>query len=689
LARKRKKKSRSGRLERRGASKAGTPAAKSASDPETAPEISAPPPLQQIPAETTSAEPNDAPSAQSPPEGVPGGGGEPLERMPASALAVTLPDVSEAEIEASGELWKSHRRQPEPELPAVEVHPENPDAAPVVSGVIQGFTAVADPKARASSTLTVDFGATGEPSIQIEQTYEQDTHKLLDPEDPGATAARVPTSPGRIPAPFNGDTDEVKTQPTFEEPHTAEVVPVAEVLPSAEVVPVAEELPSAEVDDVSDDESLPVYAVAQADQPLVEVPEEAPKEVPKGPDPVSDAVPPAALDPKPKEQEAPASFQPAGFVTTTPKESAPAEETAEREPPKVAGVPTLSLPSRTTPQEPTPTPPGAPATAVAGIVTGVIGGAIVVTPSLNQQQDAGLPLTASGSIIIDPDLLVAEQAATEEAAAEEAAAQKAAAEEAAAEEAAAEEAAAEEAAAQKAAAEEAAAEKAAAEKTAAEKTAAEETAAEEAATEKAAAEEAAAEEAAAEEAAAEKAAAEKAAAEKAAAEEAATEKAAAEEAAAEEAAAEKAAAEKATAEEAAAEKTAAEKTASPGNSMAASIRYELSESFEPAAQQKTPDAPRSRPPAVARPKPPAPISKANAFSDLEIAFFEQDLQKVEEVDTFDDLVADLPDPETPWGILFGKPKGKPKAKASKRPEPNLQAADDRPKMIPRPPKKRK
>ena len=33
-----------------------------------------------------------------------------------------------------------------------------------------------------------------------------------------------------------------------------------------------------------------------------------------------------------------------------------------------------------------------------------------------------------------------------------------------------------------------------------------------------------------------------------------------------------------------------------------------------------------------------------AFSEMEMAFFEQDLQKVEEVDTFEDLVQDEPAP---------------------------------------------
>jgi hypothetical protein len=87
-----------------------------------------------------------------------------------------------------------------------------------------------------------------------------------------------------------------------------------------------------------------------------------------------------------------------------------------------------------------------------------------------------------------------------------------------------------------------------------------------------------------------------------------------------------------------------------------------------------------------RPPTPTPIAKKDAFSDLEIAFFEQDLHKVEEVDTFEDLVADLPAPETPWGRLFGKPKGRPR----KRPEVTRRAAaDDKPKQLPRPPNKRK
>ncbi len=147
-------------------------------------------------------------------------------------------------------------------------------------------------------------------------------------------------------------------------------------------------------------------------------------------------------------------------------------------------------------------------------------------------------------------------------------------------------------------------------------------------------------------------------------------------------------ADKAAADKAATQNPGGDQASSLGSSMAASVRYELRETFE-STGHKTPDSPKPHPPAVARPKLPPPMKKVDAFSDLEIAFFEQDLQKVEEVDTFDDLVADMPEPETPWGILFGKPKGKPKAKAMKRPEPQIQAANDKPKSIPRPPKKRK
>jgi len=91
--------------------------------------------------------------------------------------------------------------------------------------------------------------------------------------------------------------------------------------------------------------------------------------------------------------------------------------------------------------------------------------------------------------------------------------------------------------------------------------------------------------------------------------------------------------------------------------------------------------PAARPEFVKAPAaaPPPPIAAKDAFSDLEMAFFEEDLQKVEEVDTFEDLVADEPEPEGPWGRLFGRPK-----------KPTNGSEDEKPsKTLPRPPDKRK
>jgi len=602
----------------------------------------------------------------------------------------------------------------------VEFHPENPDAAPVVSGVIQGFIPPEDPAARASSALAVEFGAQGEPSIQIEATYELDTKNLLDgisdrathPQAPEVPEAEIPEdtatsseseTPVLVPGPFNGNTDPVSGQPDFA-PSDAD-----SQLPSAEV------LPSADVDDVSEGESLPVYAVDQADTPLVEVSEEDeeepkptkrasvmeellqpetrtgndgiavvhPSPFPPARDPyvqdsgtpTSDAGTHSAPEREPKVRVALGSFQPAAFVSTARRDPSPDDPTAETVKPKLAEVPPLIMPPEVKTQTSGAVPAGGPddpavqasgalgrtepakepTATTTGVVSGIIGGSLVTSPVLQQQQDAREPLTASGSIIIDPELLAAEQASLERAAAEKAAAEKAAAQEAAEQQAAIEK------VAQEAAAQEAA-EKAAAQGAAA---------AQFAASERAAMEQAAAEQAAAEQAAA---------ALFATAEQAAAEKAIAEQAAAEQAAPEK----PGVAKRRSKLKLGGGDVASPlGKALAATVRYELSE--EPPAPQKT--KPRStRPAAPTPPRLPKPRSKSGAFSDLEIAFFEQDLQKVEEVDTFDDLVADLPAPETPWGLLFGKPKGNPK----KKPEPNRRAvADDKPKKTPRPPHKRK
>lgn len=121
----------------------------------------------------------------------------------------------------------------------------------------------------------------------------------------------------------------------------------------------------------------------------------------------------------------------------------------------------------------------------------------------------------------------------------------------------------------------------------------------------------------------------------------------------------------------------------------AALRFELSEPDAPAGAPATApeegEAESFEKPAQQQPPPPvqraAPAARAgavrsgasgSAFSDLEMAFFEQDLQKVEEVDTFEDLVQDLPEPETPWGRFFGrsKPAGKKKpSKPTRRPRP--------------------
>lgn len=132
--------------------------------------------------------------------------------------------------------------------------------------------------------------------------------------------------------------------------------------------------------------------------------------------------------------------------------------------------------------------------------------------------------------------------------------------------------------------------------------------------------------------------------------------------------------------------------------MAETIRFELGQpapstptaSSTPKTAPKTP-AERPSPASKAAPqahfakspdKPmatPAPVATKDAFSDLEIAFFEQDLQKVEEVDTFEDLVQGEPEPNGRWGRIFTRGK--------KEPEPD--ATSDKSKKLPRAPNKRK
>jgi hypothetical protein len=72
-----------------------------------------------------------------------------------------------------------------------------------------------------------------------------------------------------------------------------------------------------------------------------------------------------------------------------------------------------------------------------------------------------------------------------------------------------------------------------------------------------------------------------------------------------------------------------------------------------------------------------------AFSELEMAFFEQDLQKVEEVDTFEDLVADEPEPGSAWGRIFNR--GGKKSADAPGPAKDKGKAE---KKLPRPPHKR-
>ena len=61
-------------------------------------------------------------------------------------------------------------------------------------------------------------------------------------------------------------------------------------------------------------------------------------------------------------------------------------------------------------------------------------------------------------------------------------------------------------------------------------------------------------------------------------------------------------------------------------------------------------------PAGSSPQAPSSPEAKQAFTDLELAFFEEDLQRVEEVDNFEDLFENLPETDSPWGRFFTRGK---------------------------------
>ncbi|MDY0001512.1 MAG: hypothetical protein RBU30_09480, partial [Polyangia bacterium] len=69
-------------------------------------------------------------------------------------------------------------RSPELSVPPVEIHPEDPDDAPAVSGEIHGSKEISH---KPDSLLLVSFGEQREPSIQIDSAYQEDADRIAAP----------------------------------------------------------------------------------------------------------------------------------------------------------------------------------------------------------------------------------------------------------------------------------------------------------------------------------------------------------------------------------------------------------------------------------------------------------------------------------------------------------------------------
>jgi len=635
-----------------------------------------------------------------------------------SALSVSMgDDVSEVAEETTEEFWTPSRPS-EPETPPVEVHPEDPDAAPMVSGTIDAASDRPDDQ-HAGSALAVDFGhGDAEPSIQIEEAYQEDTQKFLavadvarfdeetpplrhmgrfaelpTPETPPPEPETPPPEPETPPiaqpaatasTPFDdgADTDPVPKPPPMEH------LPTAEVLPSAEVLPTAEVLPSAEVDTVEAGDALPVYTV---DESASLTPEEAPTKLSALMDPAlrpakdaSDDVGPVvhpspfppALDEVRKaerpvisnaeaysatetEPEAPvalSTFRPAAFVPTV-NEELPGDAATAGPDDREATAPEAATPEATTPEATAPEATAPEATAPEATAPEA------TTPEQPETAPATQPSAAAPLPV--PALPAAQPRPAEVPSAAEPP-------------------------------EPAPSPPTPQPSTAAPMTAAGVISGEIGGT--------------------------KTAAPYADDAPLATTSASGSiiidpELVAEPIAEAEPSAPDAPAADPAPPTAAPETTSEPsptpgppdaepapelppqsappestgtslGRVMASTVRYELNEpNPEPSVstpQTANPGAPAPAATQDAPPKAQAPEPRGQEFSDLEIAFFEEDLQKVEEVDTFEDLVEGLPEPTSPWGVLFGKNK-------KKRPEPKRvdESTDKTNKKIPRPPHKRK